>query len=479
MAETAFKGVFRYVIMAEKLLNDIEISLREMFDKGKLAYERNNLDYAVTLFESVLKKEPAFYACREALRATQFKRHAGKKSFFRKVLGSAGSSPQLAKAQIALRSQPADAMHFAETVLNGDPNNIAAHKILAHAAMKLELVQTAVLSLEIAFKNLPSDKELGMRLGEALIEARQSSRAEKILRDLSSEHPNDPELQQAFKDASANHTMQAGRYDTLEDGDGSYRDILRDKQEATRLEQDQRQVKTDEVAQALIEDQLSQLEAQPKNIKILQKIAELYTQRKELEKAEAFYQRLLDCTEGTPDPTIRKDMDDLKIRAIDQKINALDRNDASFETMLETFQEEQKTIAFEGCRQRAEDYPNDLAIKFELGMLHYERNDYKQAIQLFQKAQANPHIRVRALHQLGRCFFQRGILDLALRPIQTAIKEKEVFDEQRKDLLYDLGLVYEKMQDTEQAIEQFKLIYEADIDYKDVSDRVDRYYESL
>lgn len=117
-----------------------------------------------------------------------------------------------------------------------------------------------------------------------------------------------------------------------------------------------------------------------------------------------------------------------------------------------------------------------MAIKFELGVLHYERDEYKEAIQLFQKSQANPNTRIKALHYLGRCFLQRGILDLAIRPIQTAIKEKEIFDEQRKDLTYDLGLIYDKMGKSEEAIEQFKQVYEVDIDYKDVSDRVDDYY---
>jgi tetratricopeptide (TPR) repeat protein len=57
--------------------------------------------------------------------------------------------------------------------------------------------------------------------------------------------------------------------------------------------------------------------------------------------------------------------------------------------------------------------------------------------------------------------------------------KKKLFDEQRKDLTYDLGLIYEKMNKPEEAIEQFKQIYEVDIDYKDVSDKVDAYYANL
>lgn len=465
--------------MSEKKATEIDKSLRELYTKGKLAYERNNLDYAITLFQSVLKKEPGFYDCREALRATQFKKQAGGTSFFRKMLGSAGSSPQLAKAQIAVRNQPADALDFAESVLNGDPNSIAAHKVLASAAMKLDMFRTAVLSLELAYKNAPKDKEIGIKFGEALIAAKQTAKAEKILKDLAAEHPKDPELYQAYKDASAKHTMREGRYDSAESGDGTYRDSLKDKDQAVRLEQEQRQVKTDDVADQLIQDLLNQLEANPQNIKVLQKVAELYTQKNDLVEASAYYQRLLDSTEGTPDATIQKAVDDLKIRAIDQQIKVLDPDDVAYDSSKEALEAQKHTISFENCRVRSERYPNDLAIKFELGVLHYERAEYKEAIKLFQKAQANPHIRINALHYLGRCFLQRGILDLAIRPIQNAINEKEVFDEQRKDLTYDLGLIYEKMNKPEEAIEQFKQIYEVDIDYKDVSDKVDDYYANL
>ena len=65
---------------------------------------------------------------------------------------------------------------------------------------------------------------------------------------------------------------------------------------------------------------------------------------------------------------------------------------------------------------------------------------------------------------------------MAARRFQEAIKEKPVFDEEKKEVLYQLGSVLEKMGKTDEAIEQFKQVYEADISYKDVSAKVDAYY---
>jgi len=121
--------------MPEKSATAVARPLREQYEKGLAALQRQNLDYAVTIFAQVLQKEPGFYACREALRATQVKKTGGKSGFLRKMFGTASSSPLLAKGQIALRSNPVEAINIAEQLLNSDPNNIAAHKLLADAAL--------------------------------------------------------------------------------------------------------------------------------------------------------------------------------------------------------------------------------------------------------------------------------------------------------------------------------------------------------
>ena len=60
--------------------------------------------------------------------------------------------------------------------------------------------------------------------------------------------------------------------------------------------------------------------------------------------------------------------------------------------------------------------------------------------------------------------------------LQNAIKEKLVFDEEKKDLIYNLGCVLEAMGKKDEAIEQFLLIYETDIGYRDVAAKVDAFY---
>src|SRR5438309_5049602 len=125
--------------MPEKSLNEIPRELRELYLKGNVALQRQNFEYAIAIFNQVLQREPAFFECRQSLRAAQFKQAGGGTNFFKKMIGGASSSPHVAKAQMIMRKNPLEAIQIAEQILNSDPNSSAGHKILAEAALAADL----------------------------------------------------------------------------------------------------------------------------------------------------------------------------------------------------------------------------------------------------------------------------------------------------------------------------------------------------
>ena len=68
------------------------------------------------------------------------------------------------------------------------------------------------------------------------------------------------------------------------------------------------------------------------------------------------------------------------------------------------------------------------------------------------------------------------MLDLAANVLSTAASELLQMDSVRKDIVYNLGLVYEKMNQKEKSIECMKQIYEVDYGYRDVAERVEGSY---
>lgn len=463
--------------MPEKTVTDMPLDLRRIFIKGNEALQRDNFDYAIELFHQVLEKEPGFFECRKALRTAQSKKSGGSSTgFFRKMMSNAGSSPQIAKAKLALQKNPAEALAIAEQILNGDPNNSFAHKIAAEAAQALEMPRTAALSLEVLSRNSPHDKALAIEFGVALADAGEIARAEKVLIEFARTMPNDPEVAQALKNLSARNTMDEGGYDALAGGTGSYRDILKDKDQAVSLEQEKRVQKTEDMAERLIGEYEAKLKTEPNNLKTLRNLAELYTQKKQFDRAISYYERIKASEAGAGDSALDRAIAETKVRQFDYQIEQLNPFAADNAEQIAKIKADKLTFQVAECQERVEKFPTDLMIRFEMGQLYFQAGKIGEAIQELQKAQGNPHKRLAAMNLLAQCFAKRKMYDLAAKTLQNAIKEKVGFDDEKKDLIYNLGCVLESMDKKEEAIEQFKLIYETDIGYKDVAAKVDAFY---
>jgi hypothetical protein len=49
-------------------------------------------------------------------------------------------------------------------------------------------------------------------------------------------------------------------------------------------------------------------------------------------------------------------------------------------------------------------------------------------------------------------------------------------DDRKKDAIYELGCCFESMGKQDNAIEEFKIVYSADISFRDVADKINAFY---
>src|SRR5688572_27706668 len=119
--------------MADRTLAARPRDWREVYETGNAGLQRHQYDSAPSIRNQILSGEPAFYPGREALRSVQLAKAGagGAGGFFKKVFGTASASPLLAKAQVQLRTDAKEVLATCEQILNSDPNNTAAHKLLA------------------------------------------------------------------------------------------------------------------------------------------------------------------------------------------------------------------------------------------------------------------------------------------------------------------------------------------------------------
>src|SRR5262249_29696282 len=172
----------------------------------------------------------------------------------------------------------------------------------------------------------------------------------------------------ALKNLSARKTLTEGGYEALATGTGSYRDILKNKEEAVQLEQENRAVKTEDVAERLISEDETRLAGEPRDLRVVRNIAELYAQKKQFDKALDFYNQLRNSEVGA-DPSLEKAIAETTLKRYDHLLSQLETSDpvqADHATRLRT---EKAAFQLEECQKRAERYPTDLQIKFELGQL--------------------------------------------------------------------------------------------------------------
>ena len=461
--------------MAEITVGELSRDLRALCTRGQDALQRENVDYAIELFTQVLALEPRCYEIRKQLRGAQLKKAGAATGWFKRLTSGAGSSPLLAKGRMALQRSPLEAITIAEQIIAADAHSNPGHNLLAEAALAAELPRTALLSLEILVSHAPKDKALNLRLAEAHSQAGDKTRAEQVLDVLQREYPADNEISQVLKNISANKTMDEGGYAGLADGTGSYRDILKNKAEAVSLEQEKRQVKAEDVSDRLIREREARLLAEPNNLKLLRDLGELHAEKGDFDRALEYFGKI-SATDVGQDASLQRKIGEIRLKQLDRAAAQLDPNASDYAERLAQCKAERAAFQLAECKQRADQYPTDLEIRFELGKLLLASGKVAEAIPEFQKSQGNPHRRIASMNLLAQCFAQRGMNEMAARRLQEALKEKLVFDDEKKDLTYTLGCVLEKMGKTAEAIKQFEQIYEIDVAYKDVGAKVDAYY---
>ncbi len=456
--------------MAEVTLEEAPRKIRDMYEKAYGAMERGNTKYAIDMFLNILDLEPRLFMARKLLRAGQvklFKEKGGGAGAH--VMSSISGLGGLLSANSALKKDPLKALKLSEKLLTSDPLNKSFINVHVQAALKADMPEVAILMLEVAREFYSKDIELLKRLGKLYLDNNMTNKGRDVYEALLAMKPNDPIILKAYKDASALDTMNKGGWS----GASSYRDMIKDTAEATRLEQEAKSTKTAKDVDTLIADGLAKIEREPENINYRRSLAELYVRAGRMDEALETLNKAQEMSGGA-DPQIERTISSVKLKKYDQEIAAL--REAGDESGAEAKQSERDAFELSEAEDRVKRYPNDLLFRYELGVLLYENDRTTEAIQQFQQSQRNPQRRNRSLYYMAMCFKSKQQYDIALEQLEKAASEMQILDETKKDILYELGVICEAMDNKEKAAKYFKEIYSVDIGYRDVAEKIEKGY---
>jgi tetratricopeptide (TPR) repeat protein len=465
--------------MAVKTEKELSEILRSYWLKAVAAIELRNFGYAISLLQGVLKQEPQFLTGRQLLRRAEVaKNKSVKKSF----LNISTAPIAVMKAQREIKRDPKRAIEMLEKVLEEEPYNRQANLVLKEAALAADWPEIGVFALQTLLEENPRDVKVLHELGRLYHQLGENDREVEVYSRITEIDPLDAAALRLSKDASARASMKRGGWSQAE----SYRDLIKDKDVAISLEQQSRMRLTGESLDKQIAEAYARQKAEPANIDLARRLGALNEQKQDFAEAIRWYQYASDLTKGADSGLTRK-VSDLKIKRLDREIAELEEFLARHESGQELYaqkseelratKKERSEILLADTRKRLERNPTDLQLRFELGEHLTNAGYFREALPELQRARQNPNARLKAMNLLGLCYRELGMLDLAVKQLEEASKEILSMDAMKKEIVYNLGVVYERMGEREKSLNCMKQIYEVDYNYKDVATRVESSYK--
>ena len=290
---------------------------------------------------------------------------------------------------------------------------------------------------------------------------------------IAAKYPDNLEAQAALRAAAALATMEQGAWN--ESGSSVAKAAAAAKKNNKGKEvRDDRIIRAEEDIREMIGVYEKRVAAGDESIEMRRKLAELYQRDNRFQDAIEVYDWLVKKM-GTLDPTIDKAIEACHVALSDLKVKDLQAKNAP----QEEIDAEKQAIAkyrLERAEDRVRLYPNDTLIRYDLAVLYWDFRMLDKALEQFQLAQRNPQKRLSAIVYLGRCFAEKKQYDMAVEQYDKAISEMPVMDKDKMEALYHLGVTCEEMGDDKRAMECFKEIYSANVNYLDVAKRMDAYY---
>jgi tetratricopeptide (TPR) repeat protein len=462
--------------MTEVRTDAIPALTQKLFEKGFSAFERGNLDIAVDLLTRCVVEAPTFARARRFLRIVEIQRvkKVDKKWRLRPFADLVGL-PAYLVGKLALKQGNADqAMAIAETLMAINPLNPVFLAYFINAARLANLLDAAVSTLELAVEASPDHAVLLRELGDLYNEVGNYRLARRAYERVVALRPHDAATAKLFKDVEARDSMQSGGWEDTTDKQDSYRSLIKDQTVAKAQDIQAKAVVTGNDLETLVAEQRAAIAKDATNINAYRALMRVYRQNKKYPEAIAVAEEALAV--NTADPELDRMLSELKALDFDARIAALKQTGTPGEAAALEAQRNQ--FVFDDVLARVARYPNDLRLRFELGLQHFDKGAWDEAIQQLQLAQRSPRERTDALYFLARCFRQKGQADLATMQLETVLEQLPTMDEARKRVLFELGEIAEDSGNTARALVLYKEIYGADIAYRDIGDKMTRLYKT-
>jgi tetratricopeptide (TPR) repeat protein len=445
---------------------------RSFFEKARNAADRKQYDYAIDMYLEGLSRAPD----------TLEEGHLPLCELGLQRRGRGGKKPSMMEKVKRMRGKsPLEQMLNAEYLFVKDPDNLAYAEAMLKAAVEGGFSRTAHWIANLIFQTNNALEKPSLHTYQLLKDSYaalgQYDKAVAACQRACRMKPDDKDLADEFKNLSAELTMSKGKYNV----DGDFRQSIRDSETQARLYAQDRVIKTQDYRVSAAEEARKAYAREPelpKNVlNLANALADLETDAAEDEAIHL----LEDAHVSRSDFSFKERAGLLQMRQLRRQIRGAKKQlgaqpqDAGARARVFELTAKLNDTELEHYRLCVENYPTDLAAKYEYGLRLMRNKRYNEAIPLFQEAQKDPRRKISSMDKVGYCFFMKGWYTDAIDVFMRAIESHEIKDDAlAKELRYNLARAYEEQDEKEKALELYRKIAQLDFGYKDVSARVDK-----
>jgi len=106
-----------------------------------------------------------------------------------------------------------------------------------------------------------------------------------------------------------------------------------------------------------------------------------------------------------------------------------------------------------------------------MGLLDEAIGELQKVCQIVEKGHPFSQL-MQTYTWLAQCFLDKGVPQAAIRWYENALKIPSIDGETKTALHYELATAYESAQNRDAALAHFMEVYGANIDYRDVAERI-------
>lgn len=437
----------------------------DLKNKAKEAFRRKNYELAVQIYLEAFQFGANDGEAVEGFFAAAKKLNEGK--------GKGLFGGMFSGMSVPGGRDPMKRMAGAFRALAKNPEHKGTLMTLGDAAVEAGQLEAAIGGYKRAAEQDEGDPDPWKRLGQALAKRGRIQEALQALDAAVKAAPRDQEAIKLRKDVAAEGALKIGGYETAR----SSRELIKDKDVAQKLETEQRLQLTPEHAASEIEKVMAQCQSEPTSSRLRVRLGELHLQRGEEAKALEAFEEAVRLDPRNFDLGVR--VGDLRLRGLE---DTLRKAREAMEKAPGDAAAKQQAVAAEKVlidarlvefTRRVKEHPLDLAERFKLGRTLLAAGRIEEATAEFQQTVRDPNRKVDSLLLLARCFEANNLHGLALKKVEEAVADFPTLTSPKaRDVHYAHADLLARMGKNPEARAIFERLYEEDITYRDVAQRL-------